>query len=280
MLGYVRFFTITYGNVLSAFLIAAMTLSKLLLVQYPLRTRSWTISATHKVCLGNWLAALVVPFLILYGDRDGVVFDYRVYYGYYNGYDNSSIGKILVPIIAVLTILAPYAIILISTVLLLREAMKVVRARGNQERLRWQGIITVVLNAAVYTLSFLPMIIYFATEPLIEKDPMPRHFFVEFYRVATSALSFNLLANFFVYSLTVSSFRSFLKSTFRQKYLFLSSNVNSAGDVSKPALSHKKIRSNAFGLTILYLKSNNLYFNTSNLVSPKRQRDRVTTVKL
>ena len=81
---------------------------------------------------------------------------------------------------------------------------------------------TVVLTATVYTLSILPITVYLIVGLLLEKDPEPGPFFVEFFRVAISALNLNVLANFFVYSLTVTSFRSFLKVKFRQTALFLS----------------------------------------------------------
>ena len=90
---------------------------------------------------------------------------------------------------------------------------------------------TVVLTAAVYSVSFVPITIYFIMKPFVEKGPEPGPFYLEFYRVAVSASNFNVLANFFVYSLTVTSFRNFLKTQLRQKVSLLSNMITPAGKV-------------------------------------------------
>ena len=59
-------------------------------------------------------------------------------------------------------------IIIVCIVLLLLEARKV--ARGTGQSLRWQGIMTVVLTATVYSISFLPFTVYSRAAPFIMKD--------------------------------------------------------------------------------------------------------------
>ena len=123
---------------------------------------------------------------------------------------SSSVWKYLLPFLALLTLLGPNLTIIISTVLLLREARRVVGRR--EENLRWQGIMTVLLTAAVYTLSFLPFTLYCLIEPSVPKDPdKPGPFYIYYFRISGALVCVNVLANFFVYSLTVASFRTFLK---------------------------------------------------------------------
>ena len=188
ILNHARFFITFYVSTMSASLIAAMSLGKLLLLKYPLRAASWSKRQTHKICVGIWITLLFTPVLHFLVDKDDVIFDYRVYTSTYMYL--SSVWKTLLPIITFLVLFVPNSTIIISTFLLLKEARKVVR--GTEESLRWQGIMTVVLTATVYTLSILPITVYLIVGLLLEKDPEPGPFFVEFFRVAISALNLNV----------------------------------------------------------------------------------------
>ena len=225
----VKFFITYYLNTASPAFITALTLGKLLLLKNPLSAARWSKEQVHKVCAGIGLVSLYVPLLHLLVDKDDVTFDFRLYSCTY--LYTKSIWKILMPVLALLALFAPNVIIMTSTALILKEAKKFVRR--THEKLRWQGITTVVFTATVYTLSILPITVYFVAEPLVEKGSMdPGPFFVEFYRVASSVLCCNYLANFFVYSLTVDSFRSFLKTKFEKTTSFLFNKVDYTGMVS------------------------------------------------
>ena len=227
ILNQVRFFISYYVNSLSASLIAAISLGKLCLLRYPLRARSWQTRQAHKICAGIWMASLSNPALHLVIDKEDVIFDHRIYACAYMYVSNA--WKILLPIVAFIVLFVPNCIIIVSTVLLLKEARKSVR--GTNESLRWLGIMTVVLTAAVFSVSFLPITVYYIAEPFVEKGPEPGPFYLDFYRVAISVLFFNVLANFFVYSLTVASFRTFLKTQFQQKVSLLSNKISPGGKI-------------------------------------------------
>ena len=233
ILNYVRFFITYYGSTNSASLIAVMSFSKLLLVKYPLRTGFWSKRRTQNICAVIWISSLGSPVLHLILNKDDVTFDYRVYTSSY--LYSSNIWTILLPVITFAILVIPNCLIMISTVLLLNEARKVVR--GTEESLRWQGIITVILNAMVYTLSILPLSVYFMAESQVEKRAEPGPYYQEFFRFGMCALSFNTLANFFVYSLAVASFRGFLKTKFQQAASFLSNNFPSSGNLSQKCAS-------------------------------------------
>ena len=222
ILNRVRFFITYYVNCLNASLVAALSLGKLLLLKYP-----WETWLAHKICTGIWIASLGIPALHLLIDKDDVIFDYRVYgcsYLY-----TSKAWKILQPILVIITLFIPDCIITVSTVLLLKEARKVVR--GTNKSLRWLGIMIVVLTAAVFSLSFLPITVYLMAEPFVEKGPEPGPFYLKLFRLAWIVVPFNVLANFFVYCLTVASFRSFLKTLFQQKVSLPSNKITPAGKV-------------------------------------------------
>ena len=226
VLSNVMFFVTYYVNTVSAYLICAMILGKLLLLRYPLRSFSWFRRCGQMVCSAIWISSIFLPLAHQLIDWHDVVFDYRVH-AYTYSY-SSSIWEVLLPVLSIVVVFTPGFVTLISTIALLKEANKI--AGERQENLRWQGLITVVLSATVCVLSTLPITVYLMMEPFMKRDnPLSNSFFVVYYRVACSFLNFNTLGNFFVYSLTVQSFRSFLKTRVR---LFVS--------LLKPSSSHQR----------------------------------------
>ena len=211
----VRFFISYYTGPTSSMFISTMALGKLFLLKYPLKFGPMSEKHVHKVCAGIWVVSIFIPVLNLGVDKDDVIFDYRTHFSIYQY--SSSTWKILLPASAVLSLIAPGVTLVVSTVLILREARKIVGK--SQENLRWQGVVTVVLTAAVYMTAFLPLIIYLMVDPFIEKDPdKPGLFHIQFFRVAIGILQIQYLSNFFIYSLTVSSFRRFLVTEFNETF--------------------------------------------------------------
>ena len=169
-------------------------------------------------------------------DKDGVFFDYRTYNTGYRF--TSSLWKILQPVNTLFFLVIPGVTVVVSTVLILREARKVVER--TQENLRWQGITTVVLTAVVYLTAFLPITAYFFAEPYTKKDPdRPGMFYVQYYRFAIGINRINILSNFFIYSLTVTSFRRFLVTKFYKIVSVCRKSTPTEGNVLLHCLKHR-----------------------------------------
>ena len=81
----------------------------------------------------------------------------------------SRLWKIILPVTALISLVIPGVTVVVSTVLILREARRIVRR--TQESLSWQGITTVVLTATLYLIAFLPFTIYLFAEPFVGKNP-------------------------------------------------------------------------------------------------------------
>jgi hypothetical protein len=79
-------------------------------------------------------------------------------------------------------------------------------AAQRSERLRWQGVLTVISTTAAYLASYLPAMLFYAAREITPSVDQ----FITIKRVAYFLTNMNIMANFFVYSLTVSSFREFL----------------------------------------------------------------------
>ena len=226
---YVRFFITYYTSQASQVFISSMALGKLLLLKYPIQLRFLSKKHVHRFCAGIWIFCAFSPVFHLGIDKDDVIFDYRVYICSYRY--SASFWRILMPVFAILFLMVPGVTVVVSTVLILVEARK--STRRTRESLRWQGITTVVLTATVYVTAFLPYSIYFMIEPFVEKDEdKPGPFHVEFFRVANWILEIHIFSNFFIYSLTVASFRRFLVTKFYKIFSVCLKNSSTQGCAS------------------------------------------------
>ena len=216
-------------------LIAVLTSSKLLILKYPLRALSWPTKRANQVCSLIWAFALIFPIhntLPRCINKDDVHFDYRVYnceYGY-----RSDAWITIIPILRFIFAIVPNIIIVATTVPILKYlavARKSARRVGGS--VPWQGNLTVALTAVVYCISTLP---YAVNQIAIScmKDP-PELFFVHFHKVSCFLVMINVVANFYIYVLTIRSFRKFLFSkTISVVSLLVSlQNPNTASTASK-----------------------------------------------
>lgn len=217
-------------------LICLMTVSKLVMMSFPLR--SWTGDEAQKICTGMWVLSLYYPIVFLAVDKSDVYFDYRSYscmYGY-----TSDVWRYLQSIIFVIIPVLPNVVLVIATVILLVKAQKFVSK--SRKSLRWQGILTVLLTAIVFTMAFLPYSIYCILEKSVGVTPTSiKFFFSLYYRISVACMALSALSNFFIYSLTVRSFRAFLRArlhlAFRTRFhlaAFLFSSTNSAERTRTP----------------------------------------------
>jgi hypothetical protein len=157
-------------------------------------------------------------------DKDDISFSYRGYLCIY--FSSADIWHTFMPINSVLSGVLPTFLVIATTFYLLIRGKKV-RRRGR-ESLKWQGIITTVLTATVYCISILPYAAYELGKRFLEADNEKNaFFFIYLQRAGVSLLSLNTISNFYIYSLTVSSFRSFVCSKMQQAYRFLSKLVTS-----------------------------------------------------
>ena len=195
-------------------LIAVLTTSKFLILRYPLRAASWMKNRTvHKVCCFIWGFVFVNSIMKLGIDKDDVYFDYRIYMCWYGFSHKTWTALKVVP--AFLYGVIPNMVIVATTIPTLKYlAAARMSARRVHVSVPWQGALTVALTSIVYCISTLPSTIYILTKHFVrEKDPSG-WFHVTFYRISTFLLLINVMSNFFIYTLTIRSFRLFLFSKF------------------------------------------------------------------
>ena len=158
------------------------------------------------LCMACWLVAGVFPLVFIIYQMD-ISFSYRGYqcnHGY-----ASAFYHWLKPILAILLVFIPNCLVVATTISMLIMAKQIVRR--SREALKMQGIMTTVLIAISYCVSVLPLVVYRVGESFID-NTSSSVFHIQFYRVTISFIFINTISNFYIYSLTVPSFRDFVCS--------------------------------------------------------------------
>ena len=206
---YVRLYVGNFIYMAGMSLIAVLTTAKFLILRYPLRAASWSKKRVHLVCGAIWVSTMIInPMIVVLIDKDDVHFDYRIYnceYGY-----TSNVWSYVLPINGFIFGFVPNMVIVATTIPTL---MYLVDARKSASRVKgtvpWQGALPIALNAVVYCISTLPYIIYNTAKRFVHGDSQ-EWFQVHFYRLCYFLLMINIMSNFYIYTLTIKSFRRFL----------------------------------------------------------------------
>ena len=218
-LRYLTTYTRNYSYTVSMLLICTMTTSKLLLLKYPLRLGTVSVKKAHMICGACWLAALIIPVTFLLDNKD-IYFSY-ITYGWDHG-STSNKWNWLEPLLTVVLMFTPNCLVVATTVYLLIIAKQV--ARRGRESLKWQGIMTTVLTATVYCISVLPYFVFGVGKYVVTVDDKSSSSFkTSLDRIAFSFLYLNTISNFYIYSLSVQSFRDFIFSRIQLAYQALTS---------------------------------------------------------
>ena len=206
-----RFYLANFSYVSELYLILCLTVSKLLLLKYPLRCSNWTGKMGHVT--SGLVSTIALPFTITC-----LVTDIK---GHAIGFEHMTYTCDMLPsamlrknaalsyFFLVLDIFAPMFMILIATIPTL---VHLAAARKSAQRVRanvpWQGALAVALTAVICCLSTLPNIIYKVLVILDEN----KFGDIRISRTAQFLLIINIMSNFYIYTLTIRSFRRFLKS--------------------------------------------------------------------
>ena len=190
-------------------LICAMTTSKMLHLKYPFRSVRISAKTAHVACLVCWTAAALIPILSLLLPGGITYFSYRSYQCDY--IRSSQRFHFIKPIFAVLFLLSPICMVVATTTYILVKAIKSARrVRGD---LKWQGTVATLLTAFFYILSVAPQAIYRILEYIYRsEDSRNTYLFIHFFRVVVTFPLINTISNFFIYCLTITSFREFVFS--------------------------------------------------------------------
>ena len=190
-----------------------LSICKSLTVWCPLRTRTWSRRNAHKLSALIWGFCLVSPtqvtllYVMVVEPVDTVYFNYISYTCDYNYTLTPHWLGLLTDVYLLVGVTTAYLILLASSVYLLLKAVR--RAAQHERSVPWQGMLAIALTAVTLVLSFLP---YNVMRIISQLDNFVD---VELWRAVIYFQNINIMANFFIYSLTVPSFRKFLRDRFR-----------------------------------------------------------------
>ena len=197
-----------YFNEVSVLLICILTISKLLILKSRRRYKRFTSKQGHLLCCVIWVYSSTLPLIFFVVERsDNIIFDYRCYFCISKLSKN--LWNWLAPLITAWFLAIPNLVVVTVTILLLIHLFQAKRiAHRTRRTLRWRGFTSTLLVAVIYCISFFP----YATFRIIESrsDDSQEDFLTKYYRISQSFISFNTISNFYIYLVTVPSFREFI----------------------------------------------------------------------
>lgn len=200
---------VVYGVLVN--LPCALAAAKCMLVKFPLRGVHVSSRAAHLTALFIWISCILFSTTTLVNNEGEIYFSYLTYncqcsYSYDTWGSAWSTAKFVILGILLLVLII---ITLLSSMVLVLEARRVTE-RGRSA-LRWQGLITVLLTVLLNFTTNIPCVVYLLGGQIVQENP-PGPFHIVFFRAAVFVAYFNVVTNFYIYSLTLPSFREFLKS--------------------------------------------------------------------
>ena len=214
VLCYARPYLDYYFHPTNMYLICTLTTGKFLLLRKPARARNWSKKQAHVICSVVWMTPFVTLILMYSSSKDDVTLDYRIFsceYGW-----NAYIFKEIVPFLSIVSTIFTNALMIITTIPILKYLVKARKsARRTKKIVPWQGALTVSLTAFVYCLSTLPWGVYTLGNAFLDNFKENRGFNL-LYRYAYFISWANISSNFFIYTLTITSFRRYLLNKIRE----------------------------------------------------------------
>ena len=208
-------YTLYYLNGASMMFVCVLAFFKLIILKFPRSSRILTSKKAHFVSAFVWIYSLIPPVIFLSVDESDVWFDYKSYICDYGLSKN--IWKWLTPVLTTIFMAVPNLAVVILTILLVAYLIKARRvARRTGGTMRSRGILTTILIATVYCISVLPYAVYRMAEFSVKDPEHPFH--EHFFKIAQSFVCLNTISNFYIYSLTIPSFREFLLIHLQRSY--------------------------------------------------------------
>ena len=205
---FVNAFSTMYFYLQSYCLVCVLTVSKFVLLKYPPRIADMTKNKAHLVCALTWTFSSIPILLCLIIDKDNVALDRRLLVCKYQ-YTSELWNKIHfleLSYIAALILITVVIYTSAHSLMILTRARIAGESRG--ETIQWQGVTTIVLTVIVFLVSMLPCLVMHALEE-IAGDERKRDLYVPV-RITSALVQLNVIANFYIYCLTVASFTNFL----------------------------------------------------------------------
>jgi hypothetical protein len=195
-----------------------LSISKLLIVQFPLRTEAWSRKSMHIICALCYPLSLLMPaqlIIMIFTTKESIYFDYIHYVCFSDFFlTNTPIWFLkLAYIWGSVAVIVLLLLLIITSALLLLIAKRAATSRGGS--VRWPGILAVILTTGMFLVSYLPDVIVSFLHPG-QSLPTAVPLDSSIRRASSMFENLNVAANFFVYYCTFRSFREFLTKKIRE----------------------------------------------------------------
>ena len=208
-------FVSSVSNMSNSVLMCLLTTSKLIMLKFPRLTKNWNKKHAHFICILVWLTALIMTVIITFFLSTRPVFLYTYYITSLDLLSKTSRDFDTARVF--LFTIMPTFIVMVTTVFILHHlCISRRKSRRSGASRRWQGVVTVVVTALVFFFAHIPAtVIYFCFLSFMARmnKLVINHYAVYLCisRISYYMTYLNIMSNFYIYSLTVPSFRSFLK---------------------------------------------------------------------
>ena len=217
ILCYLTYFVNVNCGILACLLSTALALCKLLISRYPLRAIHFSSKAANLAALCMWAYSAIFPVAAIAKERGGVFFEYLIYNCDISFAAWGRVEKSIEEIATALSVLMPIVVAVASSIALIVQAKRVAdRLRG----LQWQGVLTIVLIIAAHILLSLPLIVYFIAAAFTPHSESNANLNI-FFRYSCFVAHLGVVCNFYIYTLSLPSFKEFLKSRITKMTAFL-----------------------------------------------------------
>ena len=193
--------------VAAVLLICALHISKLTTLVYPLRALGRSNRCAYQISVLIWFLTAILPAAQLIVDRHDVYFDKKLFRCVYSF--SNPLWKRLLPAISLTLGVIPNLTVVFTTIALL---IVVKRATG---RTNIQGVLTALYIGSAYIVACLPVILYTSIYKGVLSYRMSQDgaAFIELhvFMFAYFSVFTNAMLNFFVYYVSVESFKIFVK---------------------------------------------------------------------
>ena len=236
----------------SSLLVCGLNCSKLAYLQYPLRARVWPAARGHMWGAAMWIIAFVplvwlVIVAILQDASDLVFFSNQ---SMSCGYNLGALGEQTAITIIILS-MAPGPIVIGTTIYLIKIAWSRNCVTNRYARkVKWEGILTVILIAVVYCLSNIPYYTWicsatFFIETMRSQSPSFQSFWItDLYSLVTFLTFLNNITNAPIYYISIISFKEFVDKTIFRMRKMPPKSLSNFGTLHTLTGSHRRPGSN------------------------------------
>ena len=216
-------------------LTCTLPILKLIILKFPLRAISWSSGMGNTVCVVLALCSILLNSPLVIADMfyvaDDEIYFTNLFYVCVRSYRPTVEHVVLYLVISVVVICLVFSVAMMAASLALIVIAKRSATRFR-ESIKWEGVATILATVVVYVMTNMPLLVqslrFYDTPTFSIHD-------LRFSQFAVHLLTLNIISNFFIYCLTIRSFREFLRLKLKISQILSFVRRGSVQPVRRPA---------------------------------------------